>query len=200
VDHKREVLLIDSKKDNFFLQLSQWLSEYVLDKSPQVVINVIASVVSIICGGPLDKSQVSNYPFKFRITELKLQASSNVIPIGLINKGTFYHRALLFKALCDRIGCSPCILIRGDYNRAWNIVDLKKLTLTLSQNSIPKPIPDSLKLFMDQWELKISNLNLSEVNDLSQSEGGCFIVDLMFQPGRLISMDDPEAEAYQRIK
>nr|XP_006000327.1 PREDICTED: armadillo repeat-containing protein 3 [Latimeria chalumnae] len=74
-------------------------------------------------GGPLERDQLREFSWDIHISELKLELKSNVIPIGKIQKGTFYHRALLFKALADRIGIS-CSLVRGEYTRAWNEVNL----------------------------------------------------------------------------
>ena len=72
-------------------------------------------------GGPqADSGSLSH---ELHIAQLKADLKSNVIPIGFVKRGIFYHRALLFKTLADRIGV-PCSLVRGDYNRAWNEVTL----------------------------------------------------------------------------
>lgn len=193
-DNKREVLLVDSKKDQFLTYLSQWLSEIISMRGTEDAIITIANVVALVCGGQVDQTQIANYPFKFRITELKLQNSSNVIPIGTVNKGTFYHRALLFKTLCDRIGLSPCILVRGDYNRAWNIIDLKNTVVTgISVNRLADVPPT----FVQQWKSKLECLEL-KVHDIPPIDGA-YIVDLMSEPGKLMPISSPEAESYQRI-
>lgn len=58
------------------------------------------------------------------INETKYELKSNIIPIGKIRLGTFYHRALLYKILADRLRLKVT-LERGDYNRAWNEIAIK---------------------------------------------------------------------------
>ncbi|XP_026216971.1 armadillo repeat-containing protein 3 isoform X1 [Anabas testudineus] len=81
----------------------------------------LARLVSEAMGGPVRMEKLHEFPWVLHLSELKFQLQSNVIPIGLITKGIYYHRALLFKCLADCIGIS-CTLVRGEYNRAWNEV------------------------------------------------------------------------------
>uniref|UniRef100_W5LNM7 Armadillo repeat containing 3 n=1 Tax=Astyanax mexicanus TaxID=7994 RepID=W5LNM7_ASTMX len=81
----------------------------------------LAKLVCNAMGGLVDIEEQHNFPWELHISELKIELQSNIIPIGMIKKGTYYHRALLFKALADRIGVN-CSLVRGDYNRTWNEV------------------------------------------------------------------------------
>ncbi|XP_078394389.1 armadillo repeat-containing protein 3 isoform X5 [Cetorhinus maximus] len=83
----------------------------------------LATFVSEKMGGPLNKEKLHEFTWELHMADLKFELKSNIIPIGKIQKGIYYHRALLFKALADRIGIS-CSLVRGDYNRAWNEVKL----------------------------------------------------------------------------
>ncbi|XP_030055182.1 armadillo repeat-containing protein 3 isoform X2 [Microcaecilia unicolor] len=83
----------------------------------------LAQFVAEQMGGPIEQDKLQDFSWEIHISELKLELQSNVIPIGKIKKGIFFHRALLFKALADRIGIS-CSLVRGHYNRSWNIVKL----------------------------------------------------------------------------
>lgn len=48
-------------------------------------------------GGKIAKEKLADFSWELHISELKFQLKSNVIPIGYIKKGIFYHRALLFK-------------------------------------------------------------------------------------------------------
>ncbi|KAL2085899.1 hypothetical protein ACEWY4_019219 [Coilia grayii] len=81
----------------------------------------LALLVSSAMGGPVSAEQLHEFPWELHLSELKHEEQSNIIPVGKIKKGTYCHRALLFKALADRIGLG-CSLVRGDYNRAWNEV------------------------------------------------------------------------------
>ncbi|XP_072234177.1 armadillo repeat-containing protein 3 [Leuresthes tenuis] len=81
----------------------------------------LARLVSEAMGGAVPMEKLHEFSWTLHLSELKFQLKSNVVPIGLINKGIYCHRALLFKCLADCIGM-PCTLVRGEYNRAWNEV------------------------------------------------------------------------------
>ena len=40
----------------------------------------------------VSREDMINFPFKLHIAKLKTDLKTNVIPIGLIKQGTFYHR------------------------------------------------------------------------------------------------------------
>uniref|UniRef100_A0A671WHB7 Armadillo repeat containing 3 n=1 Tax=Sparus aurata TaxID=8175 RepID=A0A671WHB7_SPAAU len=81
----------------------------------------LARLVSEAMGGAVEMEKLHEFPWVLHLSELKFQLQSNVVPIGLIRRGIYRHRALLFKCLVDCIGLS-CTLVRGEYNRAWNEV------------------------------------------------------------------------------
>ncbi|XP_053116677.1 armadillo repeat-containing protein 3 isoform X2 [Hemicordylus capensis] len=83
----------------------------------------LAQYVADKMGGPIQRDKLHEFSWELHLSEIEYELKCNVVPIGKINKGTFYHRALLFKVLADKIGVS-CSLHRGDYNRAWNEVQL----------------------------------------------------------------------------
>ncbi|NWV63981.1 ARMC3 protein, partial [Malurus elegans] len=83
----------------------------------------LAQFVAEKMGGSVEKEKLHNYCWELHISEIEFELKSNIVPIGKIQKGTFYHRALLFKAIADRIGIG-CSLVRDKYNRAWNEVKL----------------------------------------------------------------------------
>nr|XP_013027516.1 armadillo repeat-containing protein 3 isoform X5 [Anser cygnoides] len=74
-------------------------------------------------GGAIERDKLHDFSWELHISEIEYELKSNVVPIGKVKKGTFYHRALLFKVIADRIGIG-CSLVRGEYNRAWNEVKL----------------------------------------------------------------------------
>ncbi|XP_055449909.1 armadillo repeat-containing protein 3 isoform X2 [Psammomys obesus] len=102
---------------------------YEVTKSILPIVNIkeqieaLAKYVADKMGGKIPKEKLSDFSWELHISELKYQLKSNVIPIGYIKKGIFYHRALLFKALADKIGVG-CCLVRGEYSRGWNEVTL----------------------------------------------------------------------------
>ncbi|KAG7236989.1 hypothetical protein INR49_032920 [Caranx melampygus] len=79
----------------------------------------LARLVSEAMGGAVEMEKLHEFSWVLHLSELKFQLQSNLIPIGLIRKGIYCHRALLFKCLADSIGVSST-LVRGEYNRAWN--------------------------------------------------------------------------------
>ncbi|XP_071838441.1 armadillo repeat-containing protein 3-like [Apostichopus japonicus] len=81
----------------------------------------LAQFVSQKMGGSIERGQLSNFSYELSISQLKYELKNNIIPIGRIDRGIHYHRALLYKVLADRIGLA-CTLVRGEYNRAWNEV------------------------------------------------------------------------------
>ncbi|KAM9712497.1 armadillo repeat-containing protein 3 [Menidia menidia] len=81
----------------------------------------LARLVSEAMGGAVPVEKLYEFSWTLHLSQLKFQLKSNVVPIGLIRKGIYCHRALLFKCLADCIAL-PCSLVRGEYNRAWNEV------------------------------------------------------------------------------
>nr|XP_061810184.1 armadillo repeat-containing protein 3-like [Nerophis lumbriciformis] len=89
------------------------------DEQEQYV--ALARRVSTVMGGAIEKEDLHSFGWLLHICLLRCKMQCNVIPIGVISKGFYCHRALLFKYLADCIGLS-CTLVRGEYNRAWNEV------------------------------------------------------------------------------
>lgn len=54
-------------------------------------------LVSEAMGGAVEMERLHEFPWVLHLSELKFQLQSNVVPIGLIRKGIYCHRALLFK-------------------------------------------------------------------------------------------------------
>lgn len=55
------------------------------------------SLVSDRMGSCISRTDLTNFSYELHISELKTQLRSNVIPIGKVRSGIYYHRALLFK-------------------------------------------------------------------------------------------------------
>ncbi|KAK3099626.1 hypothetical protein FSP39_007188 [Pinctada imbricata] len=86
-------------------------------------VTALAQYVADKMGGPIEKGQLTHFSWELPISQVKFELKCNVVPIGKIKAGIHIHRALLFKALADRIAVC-CTLTRGEYNRAWNEVML----------------------------------------------------------------------------
>jgi hypothetical protein len=48
-------------------------------------------------GGPVGRDEIVNLGYELAINEIKYELKTNIIPLGKIYLGTYYHRALLFK-------------------------------------------------------------------------------------------------------
>ena len=48
-------------------------------------------------GGEVTRDDIPSFSYELSISQLKCDLNSNIIPIGKIGAGIFYHRALLFK-------------------------------------------------------------------------------------------------------
>ena len=182
--------------------------------SPETQIKMIALAVAKLMGGNVNPEHLSEYNYKFKISELKLKLGTNVLPIGQINQGTFYHRALLFKALADRIGLKPCSLVRGEYVRAWNIIDLKTLIVSpppksaqggrrvqssrLKNKQDPAAATPVQAPTLSPSEQRMLYVGTTDIDAKPYGHDDVAIVDLMFEPGRLIPAQSPEAVKYQR--
>ena len=89
----------------------------------------LAELVSSRLGGAVASSGRDAFSYELATTAIKERNGSNVVPLGELNSAndnaiyTYFHRALLFKVLADQISL-PSALVRGEYNRAYNVVYL----------------------------------------------------------------------------
>uniref|UniRef100_A0A663EE31 Armadillo repeat containing 3 n=1 Tax=Aquila chrysaetos chrysaetos TaxID=223781 RepID=A0A663EE31_AQUCH len=138
-EKSKEVTQITSKvQDEIHLENLHWLPppdfillDYINDVSQTILpltstreqVVALAQFVADKMGGPIERDKLHDFSWELHISEIQFELKCNVVPIGKVKKGTFYHRALLFKVIADRIGVG-CSLVRGEYNRAWNEVKL----------------------------------------------------------------------------
>lgn len=54
-------------------------------------------LVSKAMGGAVEMEKLYEFPWELHLSKLKFALKSNVVPIGMISKGIYCHRALLFK-------------------------------------------------------------------------------------------------------
>ncbi|XP_047205192.1 armadillo repeat-containing protein 3 isoform X2 [Girardinichthys multiradiatus] len=106
-------------------------------KDEQEQYAALARLVSEAMGGAVAIETLHQFQWVLHHSELRFQLKSNVIPIGLISKGIYCHRALLFKCLADCIEMS-CTLVRGEYNRTWNEVVLFRENSNNQRSSQPQ--------------------------------------------------------------
>ncbi|NWR10737.1 ARMC3 protein, partial [Paradoxornis webbianus] len=135
---KEVIQVIPTIQEEINLENSHWvpppdfiLMDYINDVSKTILpltttreqVVALAQFVADKMGGTVEREQLHNFCWELDMSAIEFELKSNIVPIGKIKRGTFYHRALLFKVLADRIGIG-CTLVRGKYNRAWNEVKL----------------------------------------------------------------------------
>ncbi|XP_074996900.1 armadillo repeat-containing protein 3 [Calonectris borealis] len=135
---KEVIQIIYEVQDEINLENSHWvpppdfiLLDYINDASKTIPpltttreqVVALAQFVADKMGGPIERDKLHDFSWELHISEIEFELKCNVVPVGKVKKGTFYHRALLFKVIADRIGIG-CSLVRGEYNRAWNEVKL----------------------------------------------------------------------------
>ncbi|KAM8980888.1 armadillo repeat-containing protein 3 [Sarcophilus harrisii] len=125
----------DNEFCNYITEISRTILP-ITDLKTQI--ETLAKFVAEKMGGPISKKLLHEFKWELHISEVKFQLRSNIVPIGYIKKGTFYHRALLFKALADKIGIGAT-LVRGEYNRAWNEVKLVEESYKGVTGLLPRP-------------------------------------------------------------
>uniref|UniRef100_A0A8C0J0J9 Armadillo repeat containing 3 n=1 Tax=Chelonoidis abingdonii TaxID=106734 RepID=A0A8C0J0J9_CHEAB len=100
-----------------------YLHSFVIIPLSIISMKEVTDLIDFGMGGPIERDKLHEFSWELHISEIEFELKCNVVPIGKIKKGTFYHRALLFKVVADRIGIG-CSLVRGEYGRAWNEVKL----------------------------------------------------------------------------
>lgn len=48
-------------------------------------------------GGRIEREELHHFCWELEMSAIQFEQKSNIVPIGKIKRGTFYHRALLFK-------------------------------------------------------------------------------------------------------
>lgn len=212
VDKKREILLIDAKSDTALAALVTLVGDAMPSRKPLEQIQFIAQTVTTALGGCVkDASKTANIGFKVHITSLKLDQKSNVVPIGTLSHGTFYHRALLFKTLCDKVGLSPVSLVRGEYNRGWNEIELTKISVVAPPSAAEEGTTSKPRSGRSRTSAVTEKIKVEEVPEFDPRPYGALdaevcegdgpkigIVDLMYEPGRILGIGGPEAREYMK--
>merc|ERR1719188_2247367 len=96
---------------------------------------IVALTISSACGG----RYVSVEEVERRCEELQRKHDQGIVPLGELlggeplgepsrpGSGCCRHRAILFKAVCERLDITPARLVRDSHDghgHAWNIIEL----------------------------------------------------------------------------
>ncbi|KAF5899689.1 armadillo repeat-containing protein 3, partial [Clarias magur] len=108
------------------------------------VYTALAKLVCDAMGGPVDIEKQHDFLWELHLSELKFEMQSNIIPIGNIKKGTYYHRALLFKPFSgiylnhNDVGMYHCVCCDTPIFSLWEPVDGRRTRYKPK----PKPKPE----------------------------------------------------------
>lgn len=171
------------KMDTNLESILSQISILVQNKSILEQLQIIADVVTNTMGGikPLETLEKD---VSALISGMKAEQKSSILRIGSMNCGSFYHRALFFKTLCDRLGIGSCGLVRRNNKMAWNTIGKSILY------SDPSAILNSQSHILE----RMSDTNDGEHAGLVDDSSDDLIVDLIFKPGVLLH--GKEAQEY----
>eukprot|EP00118_Oscarella_pearsei_P021139 m.235649 g.235649 ORF g.235649 m.235649 type:complete len:852 (+) comp40128_c0_seq52:35-2590(+) len=123
-------------------------------------IRVLAMFVCEAMGGALagERSFKSEMLVLCSDTLVKKELECNIVPIGRVTMGVSRHRALLFKALADRlaIGCS---LVRGKFGRTYNEVFFSEVN---QEGQLLKPQPYVVDLLYEPGRIMLDHTRQAE--------------------------------------
>ncbi|RLU20744.1 hypothetical protein DMN91_007357 [Ooceraea biroi] len=119
-----------------------------------------------------------DHQLEVHLKEIREHLETNIIPLGQLRVGSYLERALLFKAMADRL-CLPVALVRGEYGISWVEIALPQMKDS-----------DGWKtenMYLKDYGSKGFPMKLIKPN---------FIVDLMDSPGDLIPVGSHRAKLY----
>lgn len=97
----------------------------------------LCSFVSDKMGGAVDRESLSTFSYELPIGQLKVELNSNIIPIGKIQAGIFYHRALLFKVILGYVHTAPDeFRPAGKFDQTWFTRDRSIFHLPCSNGTL----------------------------------------------------------------
>jgi len=73
-----------------------------------------------------------NGHLEIHLRYIKKSLETSIIPLGQLRAGSYLERALLFKAMADRL-CLPVALVRGEYGISWIEIAIPQVILYSSQ-------------------------------------------------------------------
>lgn len=170
----------------FPFQLEDGFSIADRDDSLQNKVRALAHIVAGAMGGSIPTTEANSYSNAFHLSELKTQLGCNCIPLGMIKKGHYLHRALLFKLLADLCEDMQCALYRGQADRAWNLVYIGEQ----QQHYVQKVVDES------QMASDNPDDHGTAADSAQKDQQHWFVVDLMHNVGELYQQRSWEARQY----
>lgn len=90
---------------------------------------MLAQFVARQMSGFESTNKCIDHQLEVHLRKIKECLEMSVIPIGQLRVGSYLERALLFKAIADRI-CLPAALVRGEYGISWVEIAVPQVILS----------------------------------------------------------------------
>ncbi|KAG5317841.1 ARMC3 protein, partial [Pseudoatta argentina] len=184
--------------------------QYVLSRAKMLAVFVARQMSGVDSAG----IRYIDQQLEVHLKQIKKCLETNMIPLGQLRVGSYLERAMLFKAIADRI-CLPTAFVRGEYGVSWIEIAIPQMENSneggLFDARVDENNEDYEKRIMTEL-LGKSNVftyqNEHEKEKISLSRNyqstiyptklmkPNFIVDLMDTPGDLIPIGSPRSKIY----
>ncbi|XP_018313706.1 uncharacterized protein, partial [Mycetomoellerius zeteki] len=184
--------------------------QYVLTRAKMLAVFVARQMSGVDSTG----IRCIDQQLEVHLKQIKECLETNMIPLGQLCVGSYLERAMLFKAIADRI-CLPAAFVRGEYGVSWIEIAIPQM-----EDSNERVLFDAcLDGNNEDYEKRITTELLGESNVFTYQNGHekekislsldyqstiyptklmkpNFIVDLMDTPGDLIPIGSPRSKLY----
>ncbi|XP_011064506.1 PREDICTED: uncharacterized protein LOC105152112 [Acromyrmex echinatior] len=184
--------------------------QYVLSRAKMLAVFVARQMSGVDSAG----IRYIDQQLEVHLKQIKKCLETNMIPLGQLRVGSYLERAMLFKAIADRI-CLPTAFVRGEYGVSWIEIAIPQM-----ENSNEEGLFDAhLDENNEDYEKRIMTELLGKSNVFTYQNGHerekislsrnyqstiyptklmkpNFIVDLMDTPGDLIPIGSPRSKVY----
>ncbi|KAG5326846.1 ARMC3 protein, partial [Acromyrmex heyeri] len=184
--------------------------QYVLSRAKMLAVFVARQMSGVDSAG----IRYIDQQLEVHLKQIKKCLETNMIPLGQLRVGSYLERAMLFKAIADRI-CLPTAFVRGEYGVSWIEIAIPQMEnsnegglfdarLDENNEDYEKRIMTELlgksNVFTYQNEHEKEKISLSRNYQSTiyptKLMKPNFIVDLMDTPGDLIPIGSPRSKVY----
>ncbi|XP_018045485.1 PREDICTED: uncharacterized protein LOC108685278 [Atta colombica] len=183
--------------------------QYVLSRAKMLAVFVARQMSGIYSAG----IRCIDQQLEVHLKQIKKCLETSIIPLGQLRVGSYLERAMLFKAIADRI-CLPAAFVRGEYGVSWIEIVIPQM-----EDSNEEGFDACSNENNEDYEKRITTELLGKSNVFTYQNGherekislsrnyqspiyptklmkSNFIVDLMDTPGDLIPIGSPRSKIY----
>ncbi|KAL5109714.1 Armadillo repeat-containing protein 3 [Taenia crassiceps] len=81
----------------------------------------LAIEIANFFGGPMTREEAYSSIKWQEVAQYRCHYNTNIVPVSLLSRAGYRHRALLFKFIIDKVGI-PCSCVCGEYQIAYNVI------------------------------------------------------------------------------